>query len=105
MALVSPDFRFLRANAALCRMLGYTEQELTQLTFTDITHPEDIEKDVRQARKVFREELSSYQMEKRYLTKKREVIWVKLTASLMRHEQERVLYGLGIIEDITERKR
>ena len=46
MVMVGADFLFIRANAAFCGMLGYTEQELTSLTFKDITHPEHIAQDV-----------------------------------------------------------
>ena len=46
MAFVDSDLRFAKVNATLCRMVGYSEQELTGLSFADITHPDDAGKDV-----------------------------------------------------------
>lgn len=105
MVLVDSNFRLIRVNSAFCRMVGYAEEELTRLTFADITHPEDIENDLEQARRVFSGEIPSYQMEKRYITKNKEIIWVHLTASMIRDREGRSLYGLGIVENITERKQ
>ncbi len=46
MALVSLDGRFMRVNPSLCRLLEYTEDELKEHTFQDITHPDDLESDL-----------------------------------------------------------
>ncbi len=105
MALVDLDYRFSKVNATLCRMVGYTEQELTELTFPDITHPEDVDKDVRLAEQMFRGEVPFYKIEKRYITKNGEPLWITLTASVIRDEDGKPLYGLAMIEDITGRKR
>ena len=105
MVLVGLDYKFLKVNEALCKMLGYTEQELTALTFVDITHPEDVEKDVQLAEQVFKEQIPSYELEKRYITKGGEILWINLTATVIRDQDSNVLYGLGMIENITERKR
>ncbi|HZD59775.1 MAG TPA: PAS domain S-box protein, partial [Anaerolineae bacterium] len=105
MAITAMDFRFIRVNARLAQMLGYTEEELTKLTFPDITYPEDIDKDVGLATKLFNGEIPFFHMEKRYIKKNGEVFWVSLTASLIRDEEGNPLYGLGMIEDINERKR
>lgn len=103
--LVGSDFGIIRVNAAFCRMLGYSGEELTGSTFVEVTHPEDVERDVEQARKLFAGEISSYRMEKRYVRKDGEIIWGHLTASVIRDREGSPLYGLGIVEDITERKR
>ena len=77
-ALIGLDHRFLRVNKALCDMLGYTREKLLKLAVSDITHPEDIEKSVELTEKVFRGKISSYRLEKRYLTKAGDVVWVHL---------------------------
>lgn len=59
MALVGVDFHLTRVNRAFCDILGYTEQELAQLTFTDITYPDDIEIDVGLAEQLFQGEIPS----------------------------------------------
>ena len=104
MALVGLDYRFLKVNATLCRLVGYTEQELTTRTFADITHPEDLEKDLNLARQLFEGIIPSYTLEKRYLKKNGEKFWINLTASVIRDLDGVPLYGLAMIEDITDRK-
>src|SRR5918999_5296968 len=66
MALVAPDGRFLEVNPALCRLVGYTRDELLARTFQDITHPDDLEADLRFVRRMLAGEIETYQMEKRY---------------------------------------
>ncbi|MEX0992296.1 MAG: PAS domain S-box protein [Actinomycetota bacterium] len=103
MALVGSDFRFLETNDALCSMLGYPREELTGLTFLDITHPDDAEIDAHLAKQLFAGELPHYRIEKRYLTKSGDVLWVDLSATLISAE-DGTPYGFGIIENITDRK-
>jgi PAS domain S-box-containing protein len=104
-ALGSPDFRILKANRALCEMLGYSEKELTGLRFADITHPEDAERTLQLGRELFAGKIPSYQLEKRYVTKSQQVIWSNVTATLIRRPDGQPLYALGIIEDISQRKQ
>jgi PAS domain S-box-containing protein len=104
MALVGDDFRLTEANAAFCRLTGYSPSELARLTFTDITHPDDIDADLRLARQVFAGELRSYSIDKRYIRKSGETIWVALTVSVIRDDAGRPLKGLGIVQDISERR-
>jgi PAS domain S-box-containing protein len=104
MVMVDRDFRLMKVNETFAQMLGYTQDELTGKAFVDITHPDDISKDVALAEKVFRGEISYYRLEKRYLKKNREILWINLTASVIRDKEGNVLYGLGMVEDISERK-
>ena len=105
MAIVGLDYRFLKVNPNFCRMLGYSCQELAQLTFPDITHPEDVNTDLELARKLFAGEIPNYRIVKRYLRKDGDIIWINLSASVIRDENGQALYGLAMIEDITERRR
>ena len=105
MALVRPDYRFARVNKIFCTMLGYNEEELTTLKFTDITHPEDIKLGVELTEKMLRGEIPGFSVEKRYLKKNGEVLPAKLTASLIRDRQGAPTHSVATIEDITERKR
>jgi len=66
MALVGRDGRWLQVNRSLCEMVGYPEEELLEKTFQDITHPDDLEKDLEQVRRLRAGEIRTYQMEKRY---------------------------------------
>jgi PAS domain S-box-containing protein len=104
MALVGDDFRLTEANGAFCRLTGYSPSELAKLTFTDITHPDDIDADLRLARQVFACELRSYSIDKRYVRKTGEIVWGALTVSVIRDDSGRPLKGLGIVQDISERR-
>ena len=105
MALVGLDYHLQRVNRALCDMLGYSEQELLARTFISITHPDDVGKDIRLAGQLFRGEIPSYRLEKRFITKDGRLVWLDLTALVIRDRQNEPLYGLAMVEDITERKR
>src|SRR5688572_24980874 len=99
MALVGLDYRLVWVNAALCRLVGYTEEELTALTFPEITHPDDVDKDVQLAQRLFAGEINSFQIKKRFIKKDQQVVWVVLTASAIHDKQGKVAYGLGMVED------
>ncbi|MFL6354280.1 MAG: PAS domain S-box protein [Bryobacteraceae bacterium] len=105
LALVGKDYRFLKVNNALCHMVEYSEAELRELTFADITHPDDVRADLEQTERLFRGEVPSFAMRKRYVKKSGEIVWINLTASVIRNAQGEPMNGLAMIEDITEVKR
>src|SRR5579883_3242014 len=105
MGLVSTEGRWLKVNAAVCRMLGYSEAELLATDFQSITHPDDLESDLDQLRATLAGDIDSYQMEKRYCRKDGTIIWVVLGVSLVRSADGKPLHFVSQIEDITERKR
>ena len=104
MALVGHDGRWIEVNRALCEMLGYSEQELLATNFQSLTHPDDVEADLSYAQKVFTGQLRFYHMEKRYIHKQGDVVWVTLTASAVPDASGKVSYGIAQIQDITARK-
>ena len=104
MALVSPQGHWLQVNPALCEIVGYSESELLKLTFQDITHPEDVETSLDYLHHAIYGEIGTYQMEKRYIHKLEQIVWVQLTISTLRDAQGQVLYLIAQIQDITERK-
>jgi PAS domain S-box-containing protein len=105
MALVGDDYRFAEVNEAFCRLTGYAAAELAELSFTDITHPADRDMDLRLARDVFGGEIQGYSLDKRYMRKDGEVIWISLTVSVICDEQGKPLKGMGLVQDITERRQ
>ncbi len=105
MALISLEGRWLQVNRSLCEMLGYTERELLSMTSREITHQDDLGTDIEYSRRLISGEIRSYQMEKRYFHKLGYVVWVRLNASLVRDAENKSLYGIAQIEDVTERKR
>ena len=104
-AQVGIDGRWLRVNRRLCEIVGYTHDELLEITFADITHPDDVEADLEQARAVLRGESQLYSTEKRYVRKDGSLVWVNLTVSLVREASGEPRYFISVIEDISERKR
>ena len=109
MALCSIDGdsfgRFMQVNRSLCEITGYGEAELLDLDFVSITHPADRIGAQRESRAFIAEESPAYEVEKRYIHAKGHEIWVHVTASLVRDANDRPLYGIGQIQDITARKR
>jgi diguanylate cyclase (GGDEF)-like protein/PAS domain S-box-containing protein len=105
MALVGLDGRFLQVNAALSDILGYEAADLLQLTFQDITHPDDLHIDVARAEQLVAGDIDRYQMEKRYYDHRGHVIWVQLSGSLVRSARGEPVHFIAQIEDISDRKR
>lgn len=105
MAHVDLDGRWLRVNQKFCEIVGYTQEELHHLTFQDITYPDDLAADLAQAEQVMKGELEQYSMEKRYIRKDRNVVWVKLTVSAVRGPEGEVRYFIGVVEEISARKK
>jgi PAS domain S-box-containing protein len=105
MGLVGEDFRLIEVNAAFCRLTGYAAEELRGRTFAEITHPDDVDTDIRLARRLFAGELPGYSVDKRYVCKDGGIVWVELTASVIRDEDGRPLRAMGLVQDITERRR
>ncbi len=104
MALVGLEGKFLKVNRSLCELVGYPEDELIRLTFQDITHPDDMEFDLAQVARLVTGEISSYRIEKRYITKAGAIVWVLLSVSLVRSPEGKPLFFISQIKDITVRK-
>ncbi|MGB9937865.1 MAG: PAS domain S-box protein [Methanobacterium sp.] len=103
-AIVATDFSHLRINEALCNILGYSEEELLKMKFTDFTYFEDIDADIKQSERVASGEIDHFNMDKRYIRKDGEVIWGHVNVSVVRNPEGEILYFLVMIEDINERK-
>ena len=101
----APDGRWLRVNTKLCEIVGYSREELLGLTFKEITHPDDLDKDLANARRLLAGETEAYCTEKRYVRKGGSIVWVDLTVSMMREPSGEPRYFIAVIEDISERKR
>ncbi len=104
-AHVGTDGRWLRVNDKLCAIVGYPREELLQLTFQDITHPDDLEIDLDYVRQVLSGQIKTYSMEKRYFRKDRSLVWANLTVSLVRTAAGEPHHFISVLEDITMRKR
>jgi PAS domain S-box-containing protein len=104
MGVVGLDESFAQVNATLCEMVGYSENELTQLTTMDITFEEDIPQGRQNAEELLTGGPRS-SVERRYIRKNGEVLWITRTACLMRDVDGQPRAFLIMVEDISERKR
>ncbi len=105
MAIIGLDFRFQRANRALCEMLGYSVEELSEFTFPDITHVDDVEHLVDKAVRMRAGQIGLLSDESKVNKKDGGFIWMSITASLMRDENGDPAYAIAMCEDITARKQ
>lgn len=104
-AHVAPNGQWLDVNQRLCDIVGYTRGELLEQTFQDITYAPDLDADLEFVRKMLAGELATYSMEKRYIRKDGELVWIELTVSLVRDDVGAPKYFISVVQDISERKR
>ncbi len=102
--LDAKDGHFARTNGAFCRFTGYSKEELTQLTFRDITYPDDLALSLEQTRLLLAGEIDRFEMEKRYVRKGGSTAWGHLSVQVVTDRSGRILYTLATIQDITERR-
>jgi PAS domain S-box-containing protein len=105
MAIVSLEGSWLRVNAALCHILGYSEAELLTMNFRTLTHPDDLAHDREAIRTMLAGETGSRQFEKRYIHRSGKVVVVLLSVILARDAQGKPLNYVVQVMDITDRKR
>jgi PAS domain S-box-containing protein len=97
--------RWLKIPPTLCQLLGYTEQELLGRSFAEVTHPDDINRNLRERTRLLAGELKSFDLEKRYICKNGGIVWVYINVSAVTNLSGRPVHCLSYIKDITERKR
>jgi hypothetical protein len=105
MALVNNAYKFIMANRTFCEIIGYTESELRELTFRDITYIEDKDIGIESVKKLIKGEITVFKSEKRYLRKDGKIIWVALTVTANFEKNGNFLYNVAIVEDISGRKQ
>ncbi|MFZ0808726.1 MAG: PAS domain S-box protein [Candidatus Sulfotelmatobacter sp.] len=103
-AHVAPDGRWLRVNQKVCEITGYSEQELLNARFQDITYPEDLASDLAETQKIIDGALNTFSMEKRYIRKDGSLVWVNLTVSCVRDAAGQLKHFISVIEDISYRR-
>ena len=99
-----PDGRLRQVNPAFCTMLGYSEQKLLKLSLTDVTHPDDLGATRRQFDRMLAGK-GAVDLVKRMVREDGAIIWVHLTAVWLTDADQQPLYGVALVQDITERKR
>jgi len=104
MGVTTIEGRTIRANRALCEMLGYSEPELLEQSLDDVIHPDDRASVDTDRFRLTAAETPSYRAERRYIRKDGGHIWVHVTASVVRDVAGTPLYLVGQIQDVTERR-
>jgi two-component system phosphate regulon sensor histidine kinase PhoR len=104
MALVGLDGRLLMVNRALCDMLGYDAETLSQRGFQELTHAEDLDADLELFNQAVAGEIDSYRLRKRYLHADGQVVWGDLSVALVRRSDGCPLHFISQILDVTEQR-
>ncbi len=104
-AVTSADKHWLEVNDQLCSMLGYTNEEFMQMTWDELTHPDDLAADVEQFERVLSGETDQYKLEKRFIRKDGTVVWTTISVGCVRKYDGKLAYFVCVIDDITARKQ
>ena len=102
-AITSPEKGWIEVNQKLCDLLGYKQTELFSMTWEQLTHPEDLMKDVAQFNKVLSNKIEGYTLDKRFIRKDGFVIYTEISVRCVRKPDGKVDYFVALINDISER--
>jgi PAS domain S-box-containing protein len=104
-AIADRNFIILDANETFCQLTSYPKDEIIGNSFAKYSHPDDMDRERALFEQLFKGEISNYTIEKRYVTKSGETVWINLTAGILHDQEGAPQYALGIAEDITKRKQ
>ena len=105
LVVINKKGKITQANNGFCSLLGYSKKEILNLTFKDITHPEDIPRTTQFHAELLAGKRENYNLEKRYLHKDGHVIWVKVTLSSISDDSGKLIHFLKQVQDITGIKK
>lgn len=103
--IVDTNGRFIAVNGTLARIFGYSQNELQNLTFFDLSYPDDMEKTRTMHEALVRGELEGYRLEKRYIRKDGSILWADVSVSAIRDPDGKHCATVGVIVDITQKKK
>ena len=104
-AITSPQKGWMEVNTTLCNMLGYTKAELMQMSWPELTHPDDLTLDLTQFNRLLNDEIDGYMLDKRFIHKDGHSVFTHMAVQCLRHPDRSVDYLVAIIIDISELKR
>ncbi|MDN3492930.1 PAS domain-containing sensor histidine kinase [Winogradskyella bathintestinalis] len=105
MAIVDLEGHWIDVNKSLCKTFGYTKDEIKELTFMDVTHPDDLNKGYKAMMSMLSGKLDFYETEKRYISKSGETIWAQLSTSVVRDDRGQPQHFVAQINDLTRIKK
>ncbi|NKE73397.1 PAS domain S-box protein [Candidatus Manganitrophus noduliformans] len=103
MAITSLEKGWIEVNDEICRILGYERRELLEMTWTEVTHPDDLDADFSHFNRMLSGEIDGYSMEKRFIRKDGQVIHAAISVKCLRRPDGSIDYMVGLLQDITER--
>ncbi len=103
-AQVNPDGSFIRVNTKFTDIIGYSKDELARLSFDEITYPDDLNKEKKIIDRIIKAEIDAFEIEKRYIHKSGDLVWIKLYSNVVRDEKNNIQYAIASVIDITKRK-
>ncbi len=104
-ATVGLDQKFLTCNKFLCNFLGYSEEELKEKTVTEITFPDDLENSQQEIEAITSGTKKKSLLHKRYVRKDGEIVWGEVRINMVRDKNNKPIYMMPVIQDITERRK
>jgi len=104
-AITSSDTNWIEVNHKLCDIFGYEQHELMQKTWIELTHPEDLQADLKLFNQILAGTCEGYSMDKRFIRKDGQVIWASISTRCVRRADGSIDYFVALVEDITERKK
>jgi len=105
MALTSPEKGWVEVSSRLCEILGYSREELQQMTWTELTHPDDLENDLAEFNALLRGEKDHYTLEKRFIHKNRSIVYAFIAVTCVRKKDGNPDYFVALVQDISQLKR
>jgi PAS domain S-box-containing protein len=97
--------QFIHINKRYASIIGYTIEEMKNISFKEITYPEDLQEYLGNMSRILKDKTRKFSMEKRYIHKNGSMIWVNLTVSPLWNPGEKPTYHIAVVEDITEHKK
>ncbi len=104
-AITSPEKGWLEVNNKLCDILGYERHELMQMTWVDVTYPDDLEADLEHFNRLLAGTSEGYLMDKRFIRKNGQVIYASISVRCIRRVDGSIDYFVALVQDITDRKQ
>ncbi|HUN54765.1 MAG TPA: PAS domain S-box protein [Smithella sp.] len=104
-AIISPEKGWIEVNDHICSMIGYSRDEILRMTWSEMTHPDDLAANLKQFNHVLSGQIDHYNMDKRFIRKDGQIVWTNLSVGSVRKPDGSVDHMIAVVEDITERKQ
>ncbi len=104
-AITSPEKGWIQVNDQICSIMGYSRDEIVRMTWSEMTHPEDLAADLEQFSRILSGQIDQYNMEKRFIRKNGTVVWANLSVGCVRKPDGSVDHTIALLEDITSSKQ